>query len=193
MWRAAVPRRLSARGRYMLSATDETNTIRFLPTYLCKCNPPRDIEDPMMVARMVNCAAARPERDGARRALPPHHPPTLPLPLATQVNCITFENDQHTVEPGQKAQKGGAQELWSNPNYFMEVKKGASEDHAILLANLFLGMGLDAYLAIGRLPGGVTQVRRAVLLPPPPPLPRHPPPPPPFHPPRHLRRSTCGS
>ena len=80
MWRAAVPRRLSARGRYMLSATDETNTIRFLPTYLCKCNPPRDIEDPMMVARMVNCAAARPERDGARRALPPHHPPTLLLP-----------------------------------------------------------------------------------------------------------------
>ena len=62
MWRAAVPRRLSARGRYMLSATDETNTIRFLPTYLCKCNPPRDIEDPMMVARMVNCAAARTER-----------------------------------------------------------------------------------------------------------------------------------
>ena len=88
---------------------------------------------------------------------PPAHSPLL----ATQVNCITFENDQHTVEPGQKAQKGGAQELWSNPNYFMEVKKGASEDHAILLANLFLGMGLDAYLAIGRLPGGVTQVRRA--------------------------------
>ena len=51
------------------------------------------------------------------------------------MNCITFENDQHTVEPGQKAQKGGAQELWSNPNYFMEVKKGASEDHAILLAD----------------------------------------------------------
>ena len=74
----------------------------------------------------------------------------LLLPLATQVNCITFENDQHTVEPGQKAQKGGAQELWSNPNYFMEVKKGASEDHAILQCNLFLGMGLDAYLAIGR-------------------------------------------
>ena len=43
------------------------------------------------------------------------------------MNCITFENDQHTVEPGQKAQKGGAQELWSNPNYFMEVKKGASD------------------------------------------------------------------
>ena len=188
MWRAAVPRRLSARGRYMLSATDETNTIRFLPTYLCKCNPPRDIEDPMMVARMVNCAAARRER-WRPRALPPHHPPTLLLPLL-QVNCITFENDQHTVEPGQKAQKGGAQELWSNPNYFMEVKKGASEDHAILLANLFLGMGLDAYLAIGRLPGGVTQVRRAATATAPATSSTPPPPP---HPPRPLVRSTCGS
>ena len=81
VWRAAVPRRLSARGRYMLSATDETNTIRFLPTYLCKCNPPRDIEDPMMVARMVNCAAARRERWRPPRApsSPPAHspPPTL--------------------------------------------------------------------------------------------------------------------
>ena len=40
--------------------------------------------------------------------------------------------------------------MWSSPNYFMDVKKGASEDHAILQCNLFLGMGLDAYLAIGR-------------------------------------------
>ena len=106
------------------------------------------------------------------------------------MNCITFENDQHTVEPGQKAQKGGAQELWSNPNYFMEVKKGASEDHAILLANLFLGMGLDAYLAIGRLPGGVTQVRRAATATAPATSSTPPPPP---HPPRHRVRSTCGS
>ena len=37
------------------------------------------------------------------------------------------------------------------------VKEGASEDHAILQCNLFLGLGIDAYLAIGRLPGGVTQ------------------------------------
>ena len=40
---------------------------------------------------------------------------------------------------------------------FLDVKKGASEDHAILQCNLFLGLGLDAYLAIGRLPGGVQQ------------------------------------
>jgi hypothetical protein len=34
---------------------------------------------------------------------------------------------------------------------------GASEDHAILQCNLFLGLGLDAYIAVGRLPGGVLQ------------------------------------
>ena len=44
----------------------------------------------------------------------------------------------------------GVMELWSSPNYFMDVKKGASEDHAILQCNLFLGMGIDAYIAIGR-------------------------------------------
>ena len=31
------------------------------------------------------------------------------------------------------------------------------QDHAILQCNLFLGLGLDAYIAIGRLPGGVQQ------------------------------------
>ena len=40
---------------------------------------------------------------------------------------------------------------------FLDVKKGASEDHAVLQCSLFLGLGLDAYLAVGRLPGGVQQ------------------------------------
>ena len=39
----------------------------------------------------------------------------------------------------------------------MNVKKGASEDHAILQCNLFLGLGLDAFLAIGKLPDRITQ------------------------------------
>ena len=33
----------------------------------------------------------------------------------------------------------------------------ACASHAILQANLFLGLGLDAYIAIGRLPGGIVQ------------------------------------
>ena len=61
------------------------------------------------------------------------------------------------MEAQSQGLSGGVMELWSSPNYFMDVKKGASEDHAILQANLFLGMGLDAYIAIGRLPGGITQ------------------------------------
>ena len=55
----------------------------------------------------------------------------------------------------------GVMELWSSPNYFMDVKKGASEDHAILQCNLFLGMRLDPH----RSPLTLT------LTPPPPPTP----------------------
>lgn len=124
-WRGKVPQRLSSRGKYLATATDETNTVRFLPTYLCKCPPPRDVTDPMSIARMVH--------------------------------CVTFQADPHQVEAQNQGLSDGVMELWSSPNYFMDVKKGASEDHAILQANLFLGMGLDAYIAIGRLPGGITQ------------------------------------
>ena len=123
-WREDIPARMRATGRYLCKALDETNTMRFLPTYLAKCAPPRDVSDPMTIARMVN--------------------------------CITFQLDSH-IGAGGKAARGGGEELWSSPNYFLDVKKGASEDHAILQCNLFLGLGMDAYLAIGRLPGGIQQ------------------------------------
>ena len=124
-WRAKIPQRLASRGKYLVTATDETNTVRFLPTYLCKCPPPRDVTDPMTIARMVH--------------------------------CVNFQNDPHQMDGPSKSIKDGVMELWSSPNYFMDVKKGASEDHAILQCNMFLGMGLDAYIAIGRLPGGIVQ------------------------------------
>jgi len=125
-WRAAMPYRIAATGRFLCSALDETNTRRFLPTYLSKCAPPRELTDPKHVAKMVH--------------------------------CITFQQDAHLVTKNGKPIAGsGGEELWSSPNYFLDVKKGASEDHAILQCNLFLGLGLDAYLAIGRLPGGSTQ------------------------------------
>ena len=123
-WRLGVPQRLASRGKYLVTACDETNTVRFLPTYLCKCPPPKDVSDPMTIARMVH--------------------------------CITFQTDPHVAD-AKKGGSDGVMELWSSPNYFMDVKKGASEDHAILQCNLFLGMGLDAYIAIGRLPGGIVQ------------------------------------
>ena len=37
------------------------------------------------------------------------------------------------------------------PNFFMELKRGDFEDHAIYLANLLLGMNIDAYVCCGRL------------------------------------------
>ena len=131
-WKDEIPTRLRATGRYLCKALDETNTMRFLPTYLCKCAPPRDVHDPMTIARMVH--------------------------------SISFQIDAHlTGRKGGASSKqgagglGGGEELWSSPNYFLDVKKGASEDHAILQCNLFLGLGIDAYLALGRLPGGIQQ------------------------------------
>jgi hypothetical protein len=120
-WRAAIPLRLLNAGRFQTTALDETNTRRFLPTFLCKCSPPRDVSDPMTIARMVR--------------------------------CITFQQDAHI----KKEKKKATEPIWSSPTYFLDVRKGASEDHAILMCNLFLGLGLDAYLAIGKLPGGIQQ------------------------------------
>ena len=38
-----------------------------------------------------------------------------------------------------------------SPNFFMELKRGDFEDHAVYLCNLLLGMNLDAYVCCGRL------------------------------------------
>ena len=39
---------------------------------------------------------------------------------------------------------------WASPKFFLDVKKGASEDHAIMLTNMMLALGLDTYLCTGR-------------------------------------------
>ena len=44
-WRNQIPRRLLASGKYLSAAVDETNTKRFLCTYLCKSPPPRDVQE----------------------------------------------------------------------------------------------------------------------------------------------------
>lgn len=125
-WRGKIPRRLANKGNFMAFATDETNTKRFLPTYLTKSPPPPDVHDPMALACMVH--------------------------------CITFETDRHIRDGKGTGSKGGTpQEVWLSPNYFLDVKKGGAEDHAVLLCNLLLGMGMDAYLAVGRLKGGIVQ------------------------------------
>ena len=82
-WKGDIPARLRATGRYLCKALDETNTMRFLPTYLAKCAPPRDVHDPMTIARMVHCITFQIDAHSASQlvsihwasglnAMPPH-------------------------------------------------------------------------------------------------------------------------
>ena len=104
--------------------------MRFLPTYLAKCPPPRDVQ------------ASEPDVSGG--ACVNWNPVAQdPMTVACMVHCITFQADRHLH--GAEV-KRGATEIWSTPNHFVDLKEGASEDHAILQCNLFLGMGLDAYV-----------------------------------------------
>lgn len=50
---------------------------------------------------------------------------------------------------------GGKAEMWCNMHSFLCKNKGDCEDHAILLCNLLLGFGLDAYVTIGTKGKGV--------------------------------------
>ena len=125
----------------MVAALDETNTKRFLPTYLAKCPPPRDVTDPMTIARMVHCItfqndqvtpARKPAREPAREpAHEPSRPPSSPRDRSSGRTWCAWQHQQQ--KPG-KGTGGRPDELWSSPNYFMDIKKGASEDHAILQA-----------------------------------------------------------
>eukprot|EP00698_Gefionella_okellyi_P002914 TRINITY_DN12762_c0_g1_i1.p1 TRINITY_DN12762_c0_g1~~TRINITY_DN12762_c0_g1_i1.p1 ORF type:complete len:1081 (-),score=206.26 TRINITY_DN12762_c0_g1_i1:6-3248(-) len=64
-----------------------------------------------------------------------------PLQIARMVHCITFESDQDALSQ---------EDVWSSPNFFMTLKKGDSEDRAVVLCNLFLGLDKDAYVCVGR-------------------------------------------
>lgn len=64
-----------------------------------------------------------------------------PYEAARFVSLIPFERREN---PG-----GEKIELWQSTHTFLSVLKGDVEDHSILLCNLLLGFGLDAYVAIG--------------------------------------------
>jgi hypothetical protein len=42
-------------------------------------------------------------------------------------------------------------EIWMSPNFFFDMKKGDADAHSVLLCNLFLGLGVDAYICVGAL------------------------------------------
>ena len=64
-----------------------------------------------------------------------------PYEAARFVSLIPYERREN---PG-----GEKIELWHSLHTFLALKKGDVEDHALLLCNLLLGFGLDAYVACG--------------------------------------------
>lgn len=74
------------------------------------------------------------------------------------VRCITWSDDEETFKNERR------KEVWQSPPFFMEMRKGDMEDHALLMCNLFLGLGLDAYVCVGRLEGAKELEKRHVWV-----------------------------
>jgi len=64
-----------------------------------------------------------------------------PLHAARFVSLIPFER--------QDAPGAEREEIWHSMQSFLSRGCGDSEDHAVLLCNLLLGFGLDAYVVVG--------------------------------------------
>lgn len=97
----------------VVSAEDQDATEHFLCEYLCPQQPPKEMETPMQIARMVR--------------------------------CITWAQDTEIFKKDQR------RDVWQSPTFFLEMRKGDCEDHALLMCNLLLGQGRDAYVCVGRL------------------------------------------
>jgi centrosomal protein CEP76 len=81
--------------------------------------PSNSLIDPISVGRAIN----------------------TPYEAARFVSLIPFERREN---PG-----GEKVEIWQSAHTFLTLGKGDVEDHAILLCNLLLGFGLDAFVAVG--------------------------------------------
>ena len=64
--------------------------------------------------------------------------------LLRMVHCFPWVNDSEIVVGNTKTS------ICASTNFFLDIKKGSTLEHAMLLTNLFLGMSLDAYLCIGK-------------------------------------------
>lgn len=74
------------------------------------------------------------------------------------IRCITWSDDEETFKSDKQ------KDVWQSPPFFMEMRKGDMEDHALLMCNLFLGLGLDAYVCVGRLEGAKEFEKRHVWV-----------------------------
>ena len=77
--------------------------------------------------------------------------------IARMVRMMSWSADDETF-------RGARRDVWQSPNFFMELRKGDFEDHAIYLCNLLLGLGKDAYVCVGRLHDSVRGEKRHVWV-----------------------------
>ena len=77
-----------------------------------------------------------------------------PEQIARMVRCVTWSKDgdepPHYAGSSGNAHRG---ESWHSVPWLMDVQRGGFEEHALLMASLLLGLGLDAYVCVGRLRG----------------------------------------
>tara|TARA_B100000524_G_scaffold337770_1_gene228692 strand:+ start:163 stop:3438 length:3276 start_codon:yes stop_codon:yes gene_type:complete len=124
-----------------------------------------DVSD-VLRSRSLVCAI---DQDGTEHLMCEYLQVTLPplgfdaMALARLVRCITWSKDDETFLSALN-QRDADLEVWQSPNNFIAVSKGDVEDHALLLANLFLGLGLDVYVCVGRLHGAPPKEKRHVWL-----------------------------
>jgi len=93
--------------------------------------------------------------------LSPQQPPTDmsdPMHIARMVRCVTWADDSVIFK------KDSRKDVWQSPPFFMMMRQGDTEDHALLMCNLFLGLNLDAYVCVGRLRGCSEREKRHVWV-----------------------------
>jgi len=87
--------------------------------------------------------------------LNPQQPPAdmkTEMEVARMVRCVTWAADTEVFKKEFKT------DVWQSPPFFLEMRKGDYEDHALLFCNLLLGLTnenneplVDAYVCVGRL------------------------------------------
>lgn len=93
--------------------------------------------------------------------LSPQQPPTDmsdPMHIARMVRCVTWADDSVIFK------KDSRKDVWQSPPFFMMMRQGDTEDHALLMCNLLLGLNLDAYVCVGRLRGCSEREKRHVWV-----------------------------
>ena len=93
--------------------------------------------------------------------LTPTQPPSemkTKMQVARMVRGITWSADTDTFK------KETRKDVWQAPPFFLEMRKGDYEDHSLLMCNLFLGLGEDAYVCVGRPKGAILGEKRHVWV-----------------------------